>query len=95
MRWLNLEPFIQSEVSQKGKYHVLTHIYAIYKTAVRNPCAGQQQGHRLENRLWTQWGTERVGRMERVTWKRLHYVRKIREPTGIFCMTQGTQTGAL
>ena len=31
MRWLNLEPIIQSEVSQKekDKYHILTHIYGI------------------------------------------------------------------
>ena len=31
MRWMNLEPIIQSDVSQKGKdkYHTLTHIYRI------------------------------------------------------------------
>ena len=31
MRWMNLEPVIQSEVSQKekDKYHILTHIYRI------------------------------------------------------------------
>ena len=31
MRWMNLEPNIQSEVSQKKKekYHVLAHIYGI------------------------------------------------------------------
>ena len=31
MRWKNLEPIIQSEVSQKekGKYHILKHIYRI------------------------------------------------------------------
>ena len=33
MRWMDLEPIIQSEVSQKekGKYHILMHIYGIYK----------------------------------------------------------------
>ena len=33
MRWINLQPIIQSEVSQKekGKYHILTHIYRIWK----------------------------------------------------------------
>ena len=33
MRWMNLEPIKQSEVSQKekNKYHILTHIYRIYK----------------------------------------------------------------
>ena len=25
MRWMNLEPMIQSEVSQKDKYHILTY----------------------------------------------------------------------
>ena len=31
MRWMNLEPIIQNEVSQKEKhkYHILTHIYRI------------------------------------------------------------------
>ena len=33
MRWTNLEPILQSEVSQKEKYkyRILMHIYAIYK----------------------------------------------------------------
>ena len=33
MRWMNLEPIIQSEVSQKerDKYHILMHIYRIKK----------------------------------------------------------------
>ena len=33
MRCMNLEPIIQSEVSQKvkDKYHILTYIYRIYK----------------------------------------------------------------
>ena len=31
MRWMNLEPIMQSEVSQKkkDKYSILTHIYGI------------------------------------------------------------------
>ena len=31
MRWMNLEPIIQSEVSlkEKDKYRILTHIYGI------------------------------------------------------------------
>ena len=33
VRWLDLESFIQSEISQKEKneYHILTHIYGILK----------------------------------------------------------------
>ena len=31
VRWMNLEPVVQSEVSQKeeNKYHILAHIYGI------------------------------------------------------------------
>ena len=29
MRWMNLEPIIQCEVSQKNKYHILTYIHGI------------------------------------------------------------------
>ena len=29
MRWMNLEPIIQSEVRKKDKYHILMHIYGI------------------------------------------------------------------
>ena len=45
MRWMNLEPIIQSEVSQKGKdrCHVLTHIYMeSRKMVLRNLSTGQQ-----------------------------------------------------
>ena len=37
MRWMNLEPIIQSEVSQKkkDKYHILMHIYGIYKDGTK------------------------------------------------------------
>ena len=33
MRWMNLQPIVQSEVSQKEKekYHILMYIYGIYK----------------------------------------------------------------
>ena len=41
MRWMKLEPIIQSEVSQKDKdhYNILTqtHIYGIYKDVNDNP----------------------------------------------------------
>ena len=39
VRWMNLEPIIQSEVSQKekDKYCILTPIYGIYKDGMGNP----------------------------------------------------------
>jgi len=38
MRWMNVEPMLQSEVSQKekDKYCILTHIYGIYSRLLRN-----------------------------------------------------------
>ena len=42
MRWMNLEPIIQSEVSQKEKhkYHILTHIYESRKVVMKNLFTG-------------------------------------------------------
>ena len=39
MRWMNLDPLIQSEVSQKekGKYRIITHIYGIEKDNTNDP----------------------------------------------------------
>ena len=48
-RWMNLEPIIQSEVSQKekDKYRILMHIYGIQKKKVlKNLFTGQQWRNR-------------------------------------------------
>ena len=39
VRWMNLEPVIQNEVSQKekNKYCILTHIYGIWKNSIDEP----------------------------------------------------------
>ena len=39
VRWMNLEPVIQSGVSQKekNKYHILTHIYESRKIVIDEP----------------------------------------------------------
>ena len=43
MRWMKLEPIIQSEESQKEKhqYSILTHIYGIYKDGNNDPVSVQ------------------------------------------------------
>ena len=48
MRWKNLEPIMQSEVSQKekDKYHILTHIYGISQKVLKNLYTGQQWRNR-------------------------------------------------
>ena len=39
MRWMNLEPIVQSDVSQKGKdkYCILMHVYGVYKDSTDEP----------------------------------------------------------
>ena len=37
MRWMNLELVIQSEVSQKNKYHMSMHMYGIQKNGIDEP----------------------------------------------------------
>ena len=49
MRWMNLEPIIQSEISQKekDKYHILMHIYIeSRKMLLKNLFTGQQWRNR-------------------------------------------------
>ena len=61
MRWMNLKPIVQSEVSQKekDKYYILTHIYGIQKDGTDEPihrAAVEMQTQRTE--FWTQWWRE-------------------------------------
>ena len=48
MRWMNLEPIIQSEVRQKekDKYCILTHIYGSRKMVLKNLFTEQQWRNR-------------------------------------------------
>ena len=59
MRWMKLEPIIQSEVSQKEKhqYSILTHIYMEFRKMVMITLyARQQKRHRCKEQsfliLW-------------------------------------------
>ena len=47
MRWMKLEPIIQSEVSQKEKhqYRILMHIVEFRKMATITLCTRQQKRH--------------------------------------------------
>ena len=62
-RWMNLDPIIQSDVSQKekDKYCMLTHIYGIQKNGTEEfiyRAAMEKQTYRID--LWT-WGEGRRG----------------------------------
>ena len=51
MRWMNLEPIIQSEVSQKEKYRILMHIYGILKNGTEECIYTETVEKQIENRL--------------------------------------------
>ena len=56
MRWMKLEPIIQSEVSQKDKdqYSILTHIYGIWKYDNDNPiCKTEKENQMYRTEFWT------------------------------------------
>ena len=64
MRWMKLEPIIQSEVSQKEKhqYSILTHISGIWKDGNNNPiCETAKETQMYRTVFWTMWERERVG----------------------------------
>ena len=64
MRWMKLEPIIQSEVSQKEKhqYSIIMHIYGIYKDGTDNPvCKTAKETQMYGTVLWTLWVRVRVG----------------------------------
>ena len=50
---MNLEPVIQSEVSQKNKskYHILMHIYVIWKNGTNEPICRAGIDTDVENRF--------------------------------------------
>ena len=76
MRWMKLEPMIQSEVSQKGKhqYSILMHIYGIQKDGNDNPvCETAKETQMYTTVFWTLWEKARVGWSERIGFKHVYY----------------------
>ena len=75
MRWMKLEPIIQSEVSQKEKhqYSILTHIYGIQKIGNDNPvCETAKETQMYRTVFWTLWEKARVGQFERIALKHVY-----------------------
>ena len=65
MRWMNLEPIVQNEVSQKekDKYRIPMHIYRIQKNGIEEfiyRVTVEKQTQKIE--LWT-WGEGGEGEM--------------------------------
>ena len=64
MRWMKLEPIIQTELSQKGKhqYSILMHIYGIQKDGNNDPiCEAAKETQMYRTVFWTLWERVRVG----------------------------------
>ena len=64
MRWMKLEPIIQSEVSQKEKhqYSILKHIYGIQKDGNDDRiCETAKETQMYRTDFWTLWEKVRVG----------------------------------
>ena len=64
MRWIKLEPILQSEVSQKEKhlYSILMHIYSIQEDGNDNPiCETAKETQMYRTVFRTLWEREKVG----------------------------------
>ena len=80
MRWMKLEPVIQSEASQKEKhqYCILMHICGILKDGNNNPiCKAAQETQMQRTDFWTLWEKARVGCFERIALKQYITICKI------------------
>ena len=56
MRWINLEPTVQNEVSQKEKdnYCILTQVYGVQKDSTEKPiCRAAMEMQTQRTDLWT------------------------------------------
>ena len=76
MRWMKLEPTIQSEVSQKEKhqYSILTHIYGLWKDGNDNPvCETAKETQIYSMDFWTLMGRDMVGWFVRMSLKHVYY----------------------
>ena len=94
MRWIKLEPIIQSEVGQKDKhqYSILTHIYMEFRKMVTITLYTRQK---KRHNLWTLWEKVRVGWSERTASKHVYYQVWNRSPAQVGCMRQVLRAGAL
>ena len=98
MRWMKLEPIIQSEVTQKDKdqYSILMHIYGILKDGNNNPiCKTEKETQIYRTDFWTLWEKVRVGCSERTALKQVYYQGWNRSPAQVECMRQVLRAGAL
>ena len=74
MRWMNLEPIIQTEVSQKEKNtYINAYIWNLERWHQLTYLQGSNGDADTGDRLQTQSQKERAGPMERAAQKHMHY----------------------
>ena len=98
MRWMKLEPVIQSEVSQKDKdqYSILTNIYGILKDGNDNPiCKTEKETQMYRTDFRTLREKARVECSERIALKQVYYQGWNRSPAQVVCMRQVLRPGTL
>ena len=97
MRWMKLEPILQSEVSQKEKhqYSIIMHIYAIKKDGNDNLiCKTAKETQMYRTVFWTLWERERVGWFGRMALKHVYHIRN-ELPVQVRCRYRMLGAGAL
>ena len=93
MRWMKLEPVLQSEVHQKEKhqYGISTHIYGIRKMVMMTLYVRQWKRYRCKEQIVGLWEKVRVGWFERRALKHVYYHMWNRLSVQVLCMRQGAQ----
>ena len=86
MRWMKLEPIIQSEVSQKDKhqYSIVMHIYGILKDGNDNSI--WKTGKETLMYRTDFWEKVRMGWSEKIALKHVYYQVWNRSPVQVGCM---------
>ena len=91
--WDSLQRIKQSEVIQKNNCCILTCIYRNYEDAIDEILQSSTGDRDMENRLvGTTCGEERLGGVERVTWKPAFPC--VKQPARGISVTRGTHTRA-
>ena len=93
MRWMKLEPIIQSEGSQKGKhqYSILTIYMDFRKMGTIALYGRQKKTHRCIEVFWILWERARVGWLGRMALKHVYYHMWHQSPVQVWCMIQGAR----
>ena len=97
LRWIKLEPIIQSEVNQKDKhqYSTLTCIYWIYKDGNDDLICKMTKETDVKTEFWTLWKKARVGWFEKIALKMYITTYKIDDQSKFSAWNRALKAGTL